>query len=127
MTCKDCIHEKICDHFILQGLPWGDGEFPAELFCDQFKPKSRYIELPCAVGDTVYAYCETFGVILPYFVETLSCAYYDKNKVIWQYEANCTNDEESELLDSIDFEFEDIGKTVFLTKEEAEKALKERH
>ena len=54
MTCKDCIHEKICGHFIPQGLPWDDGEFPAELFCDHFKPKSRFIELPCAVGDKVY-------------------------------------------------------------------------
>ena len=90
------------------------------------KNAGRVVVLPCAVGDTVYAFCETFGAILPYFVETLSCAYYDKNKVIWQYEANCTNPEESELLDSIDFEFEEIGKTVFLTKEEAEKALAER-
>ena len=78
---------------------------------------------PCKVGDTVYSYCEVFGVILPYFVETLNIGYIDKNKVLAQYEANCTNDEESELIDSIDFEFEDFGKTVFLTREEAERAI----
>lgn len=122
MTCYDCIHCERCSDI--------DGGFSTLRSdvgkCKHFKPKSRYIELPCAVGDTVYAFCRTFGVILPYFVETLSCAYYDKNKVIWQYEANCTNVERSELLDSIDFEFEDIGKTVFLTKEEAKKALEEK-
>ena len=116
MTCKDCIYDRVCPH-----LKDDDA-----IKCGAYADKSRFIELPCAVGDTVYAFCETFGVILPYFVETLSCAYYDKNKVIWQYEANCTNFEVPELLDSIDFELEDFGKTVFLTKEEAEKALAER-
>lgn len=81
---------------------------------------------PCKVGDTVYSFCEVFGAVLPYFVETLNIAYYDKNKIVCQYEANCTNVEENELLDSIDFEFDDIGKTVFLTREEAEAALRKR-
>ena len=81
---------------------------------------------PCKVGDTVYSYCETFGAILPYFVETLNIGYYSKNEIVYRYEANCHNGEEDELLDGIDFEIDDIGKTVFLTREEAEKALKER-
>lgn len=80
---------------------------------------------PCKVGDTVYSFCETFGVVLPYFVESLHIAYYDENSEVYQYEANCTNDECDELLDSIDFEIDDIGKTVFLTKEQAEQKLKE--
>ena len=84
------------------------------------------IVLPCKVGDTVYSYCETFGVILPYFVESVIICYYDKNEIVYQYEANCHNSEEDELLDDMDFEIDDIGKTVFLTREEAERALKER-
>ena len=49
MTCKDCIHNVICS---------ADAYFKeregAETACVHFKPKSRFIELPCAVGDTVY-------------------------------------------------------------------------
>lgn len=84
------------------------------------------IVLPCKVGDTVYSYCETFGVILPYFVEVVIISYCDKNEIDYQYEANCHSSEENELLDDMDFEIDDIGKTVFLTREDAEKALKER-
>ena len=80
---------------------------------------------PCKVGDTVYYFCETFGAVLPYFVETLNIWYYDKDKLCYQYEANCYNNEENELIDGIDFEPDDIGKIVFLTKEEAEQKLKE--
>ena len=81
---------------------------------------------PVNVGDTVYAFCYDFGVILPYFVENLSIGFMDKNQYYWTYEANSHTDEMDELLDEIDFDLDDFGKTVFLTKEEAEQALKER-
>ena len=58
-TCKDCIHERVCCALIKEGLPYADGEYPAEAFCMAFKDKSRYIELPCAVGDTFYGIKET--------------------------------------------------------------------
>lgn len=45
MTCKDCIYEKICDNLIAQGLPWKDGKYPAEKFCDQFKNKADVVEV----------------------------------------------------------------------------------
>ena len=80
---------------------------------------------PCKVGDTVYYFCETFGAVLPYFVETLYIGYCDKDKLCYQYEANCYNNEENELIDGIDFEPDDLGKIVFLTKEEVEQKLKE--
>lgn len=101
-----------------------------DLFCDAISREADYlldhrvIVPPCKVGDTVYSYCETFGVILPYFVEAVIIRYCDKNEIDYQYEANCHNSEADELLDDIDFEIDDIGKTVFLTLEEAEKALK---
>lgn len=78
---------------------------------------------PCKVGDTVYSYSGDFGVVLPYFVENLTIAYLEENKFCYTYEANCNNDDE--LLDSIDFNCEDFGKTVFLTRVEAEQKLKE--
>lgn len=72
------------------------------------------------VGGTVYCFSEDFGTVLPYFVESLNISYLDKDRLVYQYTANCTNPEENELLDSIDFEPEDIGKTVFLSEKEAE-------
>jgi hypothetical protein len=53
-TCKDCIHKKVCDNLISHGLPWKDGKYPAEDFCDLFKntadvaPKS---EVECLLGE----------------------------------------------------------------------------
>ena len=43
MTCEDCIHFEVCC-YVDRGLP----------ICDSFKDKSKFIELPCSVGDTVF-------------------------------------------------------------------------
>ena len=51
MTCKDCIHYELC-------LP-NSGAYGLKLkLCNKFKPKSRFIELPCNVGDAVYMFDE---------------------------------------------------------------------
>ena len=125
LNCRDCLHFKACYEMAAAN----EAEEFNTLFantCEDFTDRSEWVHLPCKVGDTVYSFCDCFGVILPYFVETFNVSYYDKNTTtVWQYEANCTNNEEDELLDSIDFEVEDIGKTVFLTREEAERALEE--
>ena len=64
MTCKDCIHYDVCSGFTPTDLDRDifdycregrTDEIPdIEERCNGFKPKSRFIELPCAVGDTVY-------------------------------------------------------------------------
>ena len=45
MTCEDCIHYDIClgAFGVLVGR-----------VCDSFKDKSKFIELFCSVGDTVF-------------------------------------------------------------------------
>lgn len=40
MTCKKCIHYDVCGESIFT--------------CGQFKDKSKFIELPCKVGDEIY-------------------------------------------------------------------------
>lgn len=91
--------------------------------CDRLletlKRKQRLSDLPCMPGNTVYAFCEVFGVVLPYFVECLRIEYYSDSDVYCTFEANSNDTEKCELLDSIDFDLSDIGKTVFLTREEA--------
>lgn len=70
----------------------------------QAKREGRLIVLPCKVGDTVYRIHHEFvAAFTPSFhvYEILECTF---------------------TLDM----FEEIGETVFLTREEAEKALAER-
>lgn len=49
-TCNDCIHYDVCykkpDHFDDLSVNGG---------CIDFADKSRFVELPCKVGDTAYA------------------------------------------------------------------------
>ena len=77
----------------------------------------RVVVLLCKVGDTVWRYGEDFGTVLPYTIDLIS---FVNNGC--GYSANCNHN--GELLDGIDFEDGDIGKDVFLTREEAETALK---
>lgn len=46
-TCRDCIHHEICV-LLLQNT---------DAVCNGFADKSRYVELPCKVGDTLYCIC----------------------------------------------------------------------
>lgn len=78
------------------------------------------IVLPCKVGDTVYSYDEDLYALLDYRINQITLS--DGNPTL--YSGVCFN--EDVLLSDIDFVESDIGKTVFLTREEAEKALKER-
>lgn len=59
-TCKDCIHYEPCkDSYYnaeqLSRFPLGFLEKEnAEKNCAFFKDRSKFVELPCKVGDTVY-------------------------------------------------------------------------
>lgn len=119
MTCKDCILNKICSTYVYVG---DDGDI-----CPYFADNSQYIKLPCKVGDTVY------------FLDT-KYEKHGRKKVPVEYV-------EVDLVDNIVFGHlgvpfvnvyddynifitfdgsKDFGKTVFLSKESAEKALRER-
>ena len=51
MTCKDCIHEKVCDALIKSGCPYLDEEVPADVFCMEFRntadvaPRAEWISV----------------------------------------------------------------------------------
>lgn len=45
MTCKDCIHEKVCDALIKRGCPWLEEEYSADKFCFEFKNKADVVEV----------------------------------------------------------------------------------
>ena len=102
MTCRDCLHYEVCYYH----------DFDE---CDYFQDKSDWAHLPCKVGDTIYFDTyrrgENIGV-QPHKVA--------KVEVIVSTERQ---------FGSVGAEIPDwqFGKTVFLTREEAEKELVERN
>ena len=97
-TCKECLHGDVC-HAVHIGGHIQEG---AEA-CKNFKDRTRYIELPCKMGDKLYiivtkrprVYCEKFS-----FIKQSRLTYGNLERVLKEF-----------------------GKTVFLTHEDAERAL----
>lgn len=88
-----------------------------------YEAVKRYEEMfPCWIGDTVYADSGVFG-ILEYEVDNIVIG----NTITYQCSSHSkpVGDCPSECLDEIEPDISDIGKTVFLTRTEAERALAE--
>ena len=113
MTCNDCIHYKVCKKTRIMNP---SHNYAAE--CNDYNDRSRFVELPCKVGDTVFVVEEIAEErkIIKDHVETIGIGYYADGVNIYQFDGIKT-----------DGYFEDFGKNVFLTREEAEQALKERN
>lgn len=79
-------------------------------------------KLPCKVGDKVYEICE--GFIEPCTVEIIFLADYTDKEGKQSYMAEIHYDREDCPYVSTEIYFTDIGKTVFLTQEQAEESLK---
>lgn len=120
---------KLCDKKIntmrfRNSDAWFDFREKVEEIVDYLLANGGIVPL-VKVRDTVYHYCDEFHCVLPYFVESFQIGCLDKDRDYWYWEANSHAEETDELLDEIDFDLDDIGKTVFLTKGEAEAKLKE--
>lgn len=111
MANCNCIYEEFCS--MLNGE---DIKLPTP--CEYRKDRSRFVELPCKVGDTVWF--TTYG---------------DRPTCTEVYKAFCNIGtdglhsyfETQDTNGNIDyFHGEAFGKTVFLSREEAKKALTER-
>lgn len=105
-TCKDCIHYDLCNR---AGTLFNHKAFGAEA-CHFFKNKDRLLDLPCAVGDTVY--------YIPFGSNIIECVV-----------AQITIEPFEEIgmsfhcYGGITFDMRFIGETVFFSREEAEKAI----
>jgi hypothetical protein len=107
-TCKDCLHDNLCDikqrynhpKYALQHI---------EKYCQHFKDRSRFVELPCKVGDFVY--WDILGK--PVEDRITNITIYDNVTRVF-------------LKKGLSFDIEDIGRMIFLTREEAEQALAKR-
>lgn len=113
--CKDCIHYEVCNDIdiTVKGV---------EVSCKYWKDKTKFVELPCKVGDTVYTNTSMRGWYMrkkdrPYEARVLFTGLNGSDGFI--------NVELKKEGCELQFDFSQIGKDVFLTYEAAEKALKE--
>ena len=90
---------------------------------EDLEEQGKLLKLPCAVGDAVYEICD--GFIEPCTVEVIYLADYKDEAGNSSYMIEIHYNREDCPWVSTEVYFTDIGKTVFLTKEEAEAALKE--
>ena len=133
MTCKDCIHYDVCNDFIPTDLDSDvfdycregrTDEIPdIEERCSSFKDRNRFIEIPCKAGDTVYIVDGTTDGIVVGTITRLEQNIYTTPSEWITIEGNYQFFGQLESKNRVDLL---LGKTVFLTKEEAEAKLKER-
>lgn len=119
MTCEDnCFEFEFCNYMCEMGAGIDYKINPHN--CKYFKDKSRFVELPCKTGDTVY-HTTTFGI------GQLTVAgihlFWDKRETRIKRHSYLVG------LNNLNYTYrlplKEIGKTVFFTKEEAKAKLKE--
>lgn len=95
MNCADCFHYEACHRM--------GKEIPAES-CSTFKDRSHIIELPCAMGSTIW-------IIVTKHMKRPSSVYsfVRRSNLTWI---------------NLDRFLSNFGRTVFLTQEEAVRAMK---
>lgn len=119
-SCKDCLHLEVCN----SRFPDPNNE---RFICEQFKDRSRFVELPCKVGDMVYMITEqmqkvgrkkvTKTVIVECCVDNFRIG--DAG-----YPSAALCDNENAWCYGVEPKM--FGEIIFLSREEAEQALKER-
>lgn len=137
-SCKDCVHVEACfrqkkiiidrinraaqfaEKFTNEKIKVGCCKH--ENFCELFCDRSRFMELPCKVGDTVY-----FNNVHLRYAKVIAI-YIDASGGMFDLDITTNIETVAGYKHFInkDYTFEDIGKRIFLTKEAAEQVLKER-
>ena len=113
-TCRDCIHYDVC-HNNFKNIDLNE-EMTDEHCCVYFKDKSRIIELPnIEIGQELF-YIDQYEKRVK--SDTVSKLTFEKNDL---------GIDTGVFSEDYGFSmfFSDVGKSLFLTKEEAEAKLKE--
>ena len=126
--CENCYHAEICKKYPNTGLPPKMRDERLGEGCEHFKDKSLIVELPCKAGDTIYEIIPPKGK-QPYFITAVVCAVHIadgtrnhcNHKRTSYIVAECPNTKYVKK-----YVLSKFGKTVFTTREEAERALNER-
>lgn len=143
--CESCAHYDACKN--LYDILMDGRELPDQEECERFKDRSRFVELPCKVGDTVYVWSSTLPTHkldidddeIPQYFPAIIVSIRKNTNGVWikfrirsrwlhpQYDNECGLYEEGvDMWKYFTFPASAIGKTVFLTREEAEAELARR-
>lgn len=117
MTCKDCIHYEICEGWYTD-ICFGS-ILEINKICEQFADRSKFIELPCKLGDRLYA-INGKGEIKSW---EIICIRAIKSSIQWnsehiEYTVGC------EKSNGIMWTHLDKTKNVYFSLEQAEQALR---
>ena len=108
MTCENCLHYEVCNYHICDETDMTVAE------CPHFTDRSEWIHLPCRLNLPKELYRYMFDD--------------DYNKIVVKCKVGEVTGYGFELIHHDGrrwkYGYDRIGKTVFLTREEAEKALK---
>lgn len=118
-TCKDCVHVDVCREYVMglaaaRGVELNEAEIEQVLVsddCENFKDRSRFVELPCKVGDLIYIIKKARGLSVR-GAKVNSITITESGKI----QVSCYRSSFIGLWSD----------DAFATKEEAEQALKER-
>ena len=123
MTCRDCLHYESHKHFF--NSPNYKKDFDdyfkdedIEYKCPEFTNRSEWIHLPCKVGDTLYEITSR-NTISEYEVTAIRIELFNVF-IDWKLTQGFVDRYISDMPAG------EIGKTVFLTREEAEKYLEDK-
>ena len=127
-TCKDCVHFDVCCSYLSTAynkckLATPDFKLLKNIECDEcqhFKDRSRFVELPCKLGDTLYTIV-TGNRIREWIVVDISFFSYSVVKIVITADSKDNNG-----TDHMRFGKHYLNHSVFLSREAAEQALKER-
>lgn len=113
--CENCYHCHTCD------LQYRLEDYQE---CKYYKDKSLIIELPCKeilakIGDSMYFITDETDEVIETMVSVIEI---DCDGQEW---IETVADVDDEICSYIYFRFSELGKTLFLTHDEAERALKE--
>lgn len=134
-TCKDCVHVEVCKEY--HKMFWGSKSLVDSKIdetepenCLYFKDRSQFVELPCKVGDSYFEieqYCTERGFYNePRQTDTIDCEYCDVDGVC-DRQYRITEKRFTSLIQIFDYKENAVNRynRKFLTKEQAEQALKE--
>lgn len=113
-SCKDCLSCKVCYHTQVENLP----ECTEVRDCKHFKNRNRFVELPCEFLRKCFVIPTAENKLSD--ITEMECIGFALSN--GNYNANLITDK-NKLYQPC---FGTFGKTVFLTREVAEQALKER-
>ena len=112
MTCKNCLHDGVC---YTQEVCNDIEQQLKDFVCEDFTDRSEWVHLPCNVGDTLYEITSR-NTISEYEVTAIRIELFNVF-IDWKLTQGFVDRYIS------DMPLGEIGRTVFLTREEAEKAL----